>query len=124
MAKSSPMGSVVVSDAEISDSFGKLDTDGDGSLSKAELDTGAQEWTAQFKSTLQSFGGGAAASSDKSLQTLLDSLGKASASVDCGSTQGSDGESSSLQQLIQQMMSKLDSAYGTTSSNAGLSLQA
>jgi hypothetical protein len=124
MVKSSPMGSASGSDAKLSETFGKLDTNRDGSLSKTELDSGAQDMMAQFKSTVQSFSAGDTSSSDKSLQTLLDSLGKASESGNSGGTQASDGEGNSLKQFIQQMMSKLDSAYGASSSKAGLSLQA
>jgi hypothetical protein len=124
MVKSSPMGSASGSDAKLSETFGKLDANGDGSLSKAELDSGAQDMMAQFKSTVQSFGSTASSATDKSLQTLLDALGKSSASAGNGGTQGADSSSDGVQQLVQKMLSQLNASYGASSSNVGLSLQA
>jgi hypothetical protein len=132
MVQNSPMGQAGISSEDQTNQFNKLDVDGNGSLTQAEMEKGMKDMMSQFQSTMQSFGGGSGGASappagDNVLQSLLDSIGKTSE----GSGQKkSDGvgnqnrDTASLQKTLEQLISKLNSTYGTDSNVPQLSLQA
>jgi Ca2+-binding EF-hand superfamily protein len=133
MVQNSPMGKAGISSEDQTKQFNKMDVDGNGSLTQAEMETGMKDIMSQFQSTMQSFGGGSGSSStgrgssDDALQSLLDSIGKSSEASNKKKSEGvgdNNSDTASLQKMLEQLISKLNSTYATDSNTPQLSLQA
>jgi EF hand len=119
LLQNSPMGKMggPLGGADADQAFGRVDSDGNGTLTQAELDRGMQQMMQTMQSTLQAFGGGSAAadsgSKPDSLQTLLEAL-------EAGQASGGEGASASpaMRELLQRLTDQLETTYGSLTADA------
>jgi len=119
------------SSSSVEDDFASFDTDGDGSLTQTELDDGMEARMAEFRSTVDRFGGGPGgpggpppgpppdgeSSSDEEddsdpLQTLMEAL------------QGTDAKSQKVADQLRQLLQGLMDDSGTSTTSSSLSVTA
>lgn len=117
MLKSSPMGGVP-GGMDSGDTFKKVDGNGDGQLTQAELTQAREQMMERFQSTMQLFGSSgtaAAGRSEEPLKALLAAIGNGdgtSSGQKAGrATREPDSEWLSAQMKV--MMEKLASSYGS-----------
>jgi Ca2+-binding EF-hand superfamily protein len=124
MMKNGPMGGQGPGGMSAADAFQKIDVDGNGQVSQAEMEGAHEQMMARFQSTMQAFGGGSVAQpSQDTWQTLLQSLGND------GEQDKSGRAVSRTDDLVAQLRSLIDkvgSTYGSSNvdRSAGLSFSA
>jgi hypothetical protein len=127
MIKDSPMGAQASQGINTQEMFEKIDGDGNGELSQAELQDAQTQIMSGFQSTMQAFGSGSGASSGSSssqdsLQTLLRSIGQGDSR---GGTSAADGSSGNdLVKQLRSLMDKVSSTYSAGGQDLNLSLLA
>ncbi len=127
MMKNRPVGGQAPGGVGKADAFKKIDGDGDGQLSQAEMGSAYQKRMDGMQSTMQAFGqtGGTQGQSKKAAwETLLQSIGN-----DVGQQQSTGGAAGSTGDLVAQLRAladKVSSTYSTahTGCNSTLMLSA
>ena len=127
MMKNCPMGGQAPGGASKADAFKKIDGDGDGQLTLAEMEAAHQKRLDGMQSTIQAFGQTRSTkdqSGKAAWETLLQSIGN-----DTGQQQSSGGLTASSTDLVAQLralVDKVSSTYSSahTSRNSTLTLSA
>jgi hypothetical protein len=105
---------------DASDAFTKIDANGDGQLTTAELDKGMQDMMANFQSTASVFGG-ASSNGGQSLDAMLSAIGSASQDSTGSTSSTATSKTSTLVEQLQKLLAQL-SASITSGQSSGSSL--
>lgn len=126
MVKSSPMAGKGPGGASAADAFEKIDGNGDGQLTASEMEAAQQQMMERFQSTMQTFGQGGGSSTDSSqdsLQSLLDSIGRETDDRPGGSRQAMSATDDLVAQL-RSLIERVGSTYGSVGATKGNGLLA
>lgn len=116
MMKASPMGGGQgAGGLSTEDAFKRIDGDGNGQLSQAEMEEAHQQMMARMQSTVQAFGGGettstGSAGGQSTLDALLRALGQGEQNSD--RTAQAIANTDDLMAQLRAMADKVSSAYG------------
>jgi Ca2+-binding EF-hand superfamily protein len=129
MMKSSPMGGTGPGGVSAAEAFQKIDGDGDGQLTAGEMEAAQKQMMERFQSTVQTFGSGGGASTDRSqasqdsLQSLLDSIGR-QAEERPASAQQAMSTTDDLVAQLRSLIERVGSTYGSLATAQGTGLLA